>query len=263
MKTNTGLVPRGRCPNCYSKGQPIAYGLPDSQVEDVVFGGCILFPGYDPEFYCGGCQMEYGHGGRNYLTQFSIDDLGHVLEIDLGIDLEGVINLLSLSEEELAILAKWNLEARHELAHRGYSSDLLEELGVLNDWSPLPLEAKVDVWFYWDPREKIVRFGQKFFSHGYRHVRAIVSSGASKTSISDSQTDFQDLPEVIKDHCLVVWNLKNPLVNGTENALSENSVFSALENGLVIEESEIATSCNKVPDSQVCPGWFNLSLSSK
>lgn len=263
MKTNTGLVARGRCPNCNSKGQPIVYGLPDSEVRDVVFGGCILNSGFDPEFYCEGCQMEYGHGGRNYLTQFSLDNLEHFLDVDLGIDLAGVINLLSLSEIELAALAKWNLEARHELAYRGYPRELLEELAVLNDWSPLPLEAKVDIWFYWDPKEKILLFGQKFFSHGYRHVRVILSTEVSKTTAHHPRMDLHDLPKVIQDHGLVVWNFKFPLTQGTEGALSENSVFSALKNGLVIEESELAASCSKVPDSQVCPGWFNLSLSAK
>lgn len=263
MRTNTGLVARGRCPNCNAKGQPIVYGLPDSEVKDVIYGGCTLIPGFDPEFYCESCQMEYGHGGRNYLTEISLDDLDHLLDVDLGIDFSGVINLLSLSESELAILAKWNLEARHELGYRGYSSERLEELAVLNSWSPLPIEAKFDIWFYWDPREKVVLFGQKFFSHGYRHVRVILSSEASKTYIHASGMDLHDLSEVIQDQGLIVWNLKSPLVQGTECALSENLVLSALKNGLAIEESELAASCNKVPDYQVCPGWFNFSLSSK
>jgi len=263
VKSNTGLSRRGSCPNCGTKGKPIVYGLPQKPSQDIVIGGCIVMPGLDPEFRCDVCEIDFGHGGRKFLVEFFLDDIPEPWEHPFESTRPGAINLMALEENELLRLGAWNLEARHELAFRGYPQKLLEELEIRLEWQSLPLKPLAAIWFYWNKVNQRVLLCQKFFSHGYRHVRQIVEFKAQDKDGHDLSEVEATLDSQFSNGEIVVWNLRKFTSEGTEARLSVNPIYRAIKQQTQVYKETLEEYCSAVPDAQPVPSWFNYSLEGR
>jgi hypothetical protein len=247
----------GKCPKCGAAVKQIVYGLVRDAGDDVVLGGCSLMPGLDPEFTCTSCTGEFGHGGRNYLTEFEF-------EVELTQRVTGEkrfetrhLNLLELPTEQVLEYAPLLLEARYELKHRGFSDEDLEFFALKENWKPFPLEPKFDVWYFWNSNTRKIELAAQFYAHGVRHVHGIYLPNGNRCGKLKRMADFQRQFAFEANPEIQAWNLRNPLKLSDRKLIPDHDLMELMRADAGVGEILLYRFCNTVPDGQMWPGWYN------
>jgi hypothetical protein len=235
----------------------IVYGLLAEPDDDVIIGGCSVMPGFDPEFKCTSCDREFGHGGRDYLTEFEF-------EVELTQRVTGekrfenrYINLLELPTEQVLEYAPFLLEARYELKHRGFSDEDLEFLALKDNWKPFPLEPKFDVWYFWNSNTRKIEFAAQFWAHGVRHIHSIYLLSGNRHGKLKPLAEFQRKFSLKETPELRAWNLRNPLKVSKHKLIPDHELMELMRAEAEVGEMLLYRFCNPVPDGQMWPGWYD------
>lgn len=214
-------------------------------------------PGFDPNFKCINCDLEFGHGGRDYQTEFELEIEFTDRETLEKKREERKVSLIELPEIELIKLASLMIEARHELIYRGFSHEDLDFLALKDGWKSFPLEARFDVWYYWNTQTRKIDFAAQFFAHGVRHIHGIFTKDGELAGKKRRLVDFERQFALDKNPELKAWNLRNPMKVSNRKLVPDHELMILMRAEAEAGESLLYRFCNPVPDGQMWPAWYD------
>lgn len=256
-RKNLKLSKSGECPSCGTKGKPILYGLVlKKPSDDIVIGGCCI-SGDDNNFFCEACDEGFAPGGRRYQTLIEVQREKAVQDTGYTKTVEEIVDLTALSDGELISLAANVIEARHELLHRDFSEVEMSLLALQGGWKSFPMEAVNDLWFYWNPRTKIIAYAAQFFAEGVKHIHGIYRPDRENPSRLRRLADFEAhfMRTLADDY--QVWNLKAPISRYNSRTVLDLELMQIMRSGSKVSENLLHRYANPVPDGQMWPAWYD------
>ena len=257
MDTNLKTFTAGKCPKCGGAAKEILYGMLADPPEDVILGGCCLMPGFDPTHKCITCDYEFGHGGRNYQTEFDLEVELTNRETGEKKTEERSVSLIELPDDEVIKLAAYMIEARHELLYREFSKDDLEYLALKDNWKSFPMEPMFDVWYYWNTQTLQIDFAAQFYSYGVRHIHGLFVENRERPGKKRRLVDFERQFALDKNPELKAWNLRNPLKLSERKLVPDHELMVLMRARAQVGEMLLYRFCNPVPDGQMWPSWYD------
>lgn len=258
METNLKKFSEGKCPKCGGAAKTIAYGLIANPSDDIIIGGCSVMPGFDPNYKCITCDLEFGHGGRDYQTEFELEFELTNRETGEKKYEERKVSLIELPDSEVIKLAALMIEARHELIYRGFSEDDLDLLALKDGWKSFPLEPKFDVWYYWNTQTRKIDFAAQFFSHGVRHIHGLYKKDQKRVTKKRRPIDFDRQFALDKNPELKAWNLRHPMKISKGKLIPDHELMVLMRADAEVGEMLLYRFCNPVPDGQMWPAWYDV-----
>jgi transposase-like protein len=239
---------KGHCPKCTLRGQPIVYGLIREESDQFVRGGCSVNVGFDPKYRCQRCGMEFGHGGRNYQVEFKLESE----------DFTEQLNLLYLNNEKLIQLAATIIEARYELALRGFNKDDLELMGMQSGWQSFPRTEQFEIVIFWNRDSQLIEFATRFKSFGVKHRHGFIMPGRDKWGHATSIESFQKLFRRADSYPLEAWKLRLVERSLEANGVENLELLRLTAESELVSEQLLLLLAEKAPTKQHIPAWFDV-----